>query len=146
MKIPVLILAMLFPVFMAFAQSEIAAEDVAISKSEKNFGTIRQGKPVTEIFFLINKGKEIIKIGNIYAECGCTTPVWSQEPIAPGDSLAIEIGYNAAVPGPFRKKVEIVVENLSQPIPVYISGNVYEAQATSAPVNASIVKLKSKNR
>ena len=133
-------IALVFTTCSVIGQNSQLPQNAVLNVSEKNFGNIRQGKPVTEVFYLINKGKESIKIQNVFAECGCTTPKWSESPIAPGDSLSIEIGYNAAAEGPFRRKIEIIVEHQPQPIPVFLSGNVYPAQATSAPLNSSLVK------
>ena len=127
------------------AQEHSVSKEVSLNMPEKDFGQIRQGKPVTETFYVINKGTETVKIANVFAECGCTTPRWTADPIQPGDSLAVEIGYNAAAEGAFFRKVEIIMEDNPNPLPIILKGVVYPAQATSAPVNSSIVKLKTKN-
>src|SRR5687768_7325934 len=61
-----------------------------------DFGTIPQGTPVKHNFTFTNAGKAPIVIQNVQASCGCTTPTWPKEPILPGKSDVIEVGFNAA--------------------------------------------------
>ena len=136
-------------VVYASAQSSVTAAAVAetLSFKEKSFdfGKIQQNRPVTHNFEVINKGKESIKIENVQASCGCTTPEWTKEPIAPGGSAFIKVGYNAAAEGPFTKTISVHY-NTSQSAVLTISGTVYKAPATSAPENSSLSLLKQTNQ
>ena len=110
-----------------------------------DFGKIQQSRPVTHNFEVLNTSKETIKIENVQASCGCTTPEWTREPILPGASAFIKVGYNAAAEGPFTKTISVQY-NGSQSTTLTISGSVYKGPATSAPVNASLSLLKHTNK
>lgn len=117
------------------------ADDLKLKESEFDFGKIPQGKPVFHNFEVVNIGKTVLKLDNIQASCGCTTPEWSKEPIAPGSTATIKIGYNAAVENVFEKYITITY-NGNQTKQLVIKGNVWKAPAGSAPANASIDLLK----
>lgn len=118
-----------------------AAEPLSFKEASFDFGKIPQGRPVTHVFEVTNTGKEVMLLENVQASCGCTTPEWSREPIKPGATTTIKVGYNAAAEGPFNKTVTIVYNN-NQTKTIVIAGTVYKAPATSAPVNASLSLLK----
>ncbi|MGZ8544989.1 MAG: DUF1573 domain-containing protein, partial [Flavisolibacter sp.] len=71
------------------------ADVLELVMTEYDFGKIPQNKPVYYSFEIINKGKTPIKLDNVIATCGCTTPEWNREAIAPGASDKIKVGYNA---------------------------------------------------
>lgn len=131
------------------------AQGIAPAKSAENealqlkqtgfdFGKIQQGRPVTHVFEIKNGGSEALRIENVQASCGCTTPEWSYDPVAPGGTATIKVGYNAAAEGPFTKTVTIFYNGNKTRI-LTITGTVFKAAATSAPVNASISLLKQIN-
>src|SRR5688572_11811072 len=80
-----------------------APELISVKETEFNFGKIPQGKPVYHLFEIVNKSDKPLKLDNVAASCGCTTPEWSREEIAPGATSIIKVGYNAAAEGPFEK-------------------------------------------
>lgn len=106
-----------------------------------DFGSIAQGKPVYHVFQIVNKGTVPLKLDNVQASCGCTTPEWSKDPIAPGATDKIKVGYNAASEGHFEKMVTITY-NGNNTKQIIIKGEVWRAPAGSAPANASINFLK----
>ena len=124
----------------AIAQTSVS-EPLELKQLEFDFGTIPQGKPVYHSFQITNKGTNALKLDNVQASCGCTTPEWNKEPIAPGATAIIKVGYNAAAEGPFEKPISITYNgNVTNQIK--IKGNVWKAPAGSAPSNASINFLK----
>jgi hypothetical protein len=118
-----------------------AEEALVLKETSFNFGKIAQNRPVTHVFQVTNSSKEVIRLENVQASCGCTTPEWSREPIQPGATTDIKVGYNAALEGTFSKTVTIIYNN-NQTKVLVISGNVYKTPATSAPANASLSLLK----
>ena len=124
--------------------SATSVEPLLLKESKFDFGKIQQNRPVTHNFELVNTGKEPLKIDNVQASCGCTTPEWSREAIQPGATTIIKVGYNAAAEGPFTKNIAIQY-NGSQSATLVISGTVYKGPATSAPLNSSISILKQTN-
>jgi len=121
-----------------------SASMITLKETSFDFGKIAQGKPVYHIFEVMNTGKEPLKLENVQTSCGCTTPEWSPEPVAPGETTSIKVGYNAAAEGVFTKSITIVY-NGNQTKTLMITGNVYKGPATSAPLNPSISLLKQKN-
>lgn len=117
-------------------------EDALLLKeTEHDFDKIPQGKPVYYSFDIVNTGKTALKLDDVHASCGCTTPEWSRDPIAPGATAKIKVGYNAAAEGPFNKTITITY-NSNQTKVIIIKGTVWKAPEGSAPANASIDFLK----
>ncbi|MDQ6609564.1 MAG: DUF1573 domain-containing protein [Bacteroidota bacterium] len=134
------LLSVLFLLATAKAQTA-PPEALEVKEIEYDFGTIAQGKPVYHYFQIINKGDAPLKLDNVQATCGCTTPEWNKEPVAPGGSDKIKVGYNAAAEGNFEKFVTITYNGNSSK-QIKIKGSVWKAPAGSAPANASINFLK----
>ncbi len=112
-----------------------------IREAEHDFGKIPQGKPVYYYFEITNTGQLPLKLDKVQPSCGCTTPEWNKEPIPPGGSDKIKIGYNAANEGNFEKFITITY-NGNQTKQIKIKGNVWRVPAGSAPANASVQFLK----
>jgi hypothetical protein len=121
------------------------ADVLELKESAHNFGKIPQGRPATYTFGIINTGSEPLKLTNVQASCGCTTPEWSREAIPAGASADIRVGYNANAEGPFTKTVTIVYNGGKTKV-LTISGEVYKSPATSAPQNSSVQFLKQINQ
>jgi len=116
-------------------------ETLGLKESEYDFSKIPQGKPVYHYFEIINKGVTPLTLDNVAATCGCTTPEWSKEPIAPGQTAKIKVGFNAASEGPFDKFITITY-NGNYTKQIKIKGNVWKAPVGAAPANASVQFLK----
>jgi hypothetical protein len=107
-----------------------------------DFGKIPQGKPVNHSFSFKNGGNSDLKLVNVQASCGCTTPEWEKDKsIAPNESSVIKVGYNAAAEGPFSKTITITY-NTDQSRIITIKGEVWKTPSSSAPVNTSSSILK----
>ena len=119
-------------------------EVLQIKETEHDFGKIPQGKPVYYFFEIVNTGTTPLKLDNVQASCGCTTPEWNHEAIAAGASDKIKVGYNAAAEGNFEKYITITY-NGNQTKQIKIKGNVWKAPVGSAPANASVQILKQQN-
>lgn len=123
------------------AQTGTPADPISIKEAEYDFGKIPQGKPVTHIFAFTNTGSTPISLDNVQASCGCTTPEWSKEAVAPGATSKITVGYNAATDGTFTKYITITY-NGNQSKQVIIKGEVWKTPTTSAPENTGLSSLK----
>jgi hypothetical protein len=142
MKKLTFLIALVTAFFAAGAQNQVVSEDVLqIKESEHDFGQIPQGKPVYYTFEIVNSGKKELKLDDVHASCGCTTPEWSKDAIAPGATAKIKVGYNASAENYFEKLITITY-NTSQSKQLKIKGTVWKAPEGSAPVNASIDLLK----
>jgi hypothetical protein len=123
------------------AVTPVKPDVLLVKENTHDFGKIPQGRPATYVFEVINTGNVPLKLDNVQASCGCTTPQWNKEEIAPGATSKITVGYNAYADGPFEKTITIQY-NQTQSKLLVIKGNVYKAPPSSAPENASVKLLK----
>jgi hypothetical protein len=123
----------------------VASEEIlTLPELEFNFGKIPQGKPVTHIFEVKNNGKDSLKISNVQASCGCTTPEWERnKEILSGEKSIIKVGYNAAAEGSFNKSITIMYNDNQNKL-ITIKGEVWKTPSASAPSNEGINELKNK--
>ncbi|MFI5185859.1 MAG: DUF1573 domain-containing protein [Chitinophagales bacterium] len=129
----------------ATAQTDTLKKDVLqLREMEHDFGKIPQGKPVFYFFEIANTGTTALKLDNVQASCGCTTPEWNREPIPAGGADKIKVGYNAAAEGGFEKYITITYNGIQKQIK--IKGTVWKAPVGSAPTNASVQILKQQNQ
>ena len=114
------------------AMSQNADEVIKINSDTYNFGKIKKGIPVTTFFTVTNTSDKPVVLESVVASCGCTTPEWSKEPIAPGATAQIKVGYNAANPAPFTKDVTIRMAGIQTPKIIHITGEVLNEDAYDA--------------
>lgn len=97
-------------------------------------------------FRLVNTGDEPIAVINARANCGCTRPEYSREPVAPGDTLVIHVGFDAkGRPGRFTKYINVDLTGNPKRSSLTIKGTVIGAQNTLKsrfPVEVGPMKLR----
>ena len=104
-----------------------------------DFGTLQEGDPAEAEFVFTNTGKEPLIIQNVHPSCGCTTPFWSKDPVAPGKTGVIKASYGTTGRvAPFNKS--ITVTSTAGTNVIYIKGTVEKAPEGSAPANTSMIK------
>lgn len=97
----------------SFAQDKIALETTETSqmkfeKTSHDFGNIKEGTQATVEFKFTNTGKVPLVLNSVRASCGCTTPKWTREPVAPGETGTITAIYNSkGRPGNFTKTITV---------------------------------------
>lgn len=111
-----------------FAQGKKAEELVKFAEVKHNFGKIKQGVPVNHQFEFTNVSSQPVVVEIATASCGCTTPIWPQQPVAKGKTNKITAGFNAAAPGPFDKTIFVKIAGTDQPLELRISGEVLTAE------------------
>ena len=72
---------------------------IKFQELEYDFGTVKDGEKVTKVFKFTNTGKEPLVLTNVQASCGCTTPEWPKEAIAPGKSGEIKAVFDSTGKG-----------------------------------------------
>lgn len=119
--------------FAGFAQVAPAAAakpsnaEIKFEKETHDYGTIMQGDDGNYQFKFKNTGKEPLVITNARASCGCTTPVWPTEPIKPGASGVIKVGYDTKRVGAFTKTITITSNSKTPETVLTIKGVVNAA-------------------
>lgn len=116
-----------FGVATTYAQSEKQAK-IEAPVTEHDFGTIKEsdGK-VSHIFEVKNVGDAPLVITRVMSSCGCTTPEFSKEPIAPGKSGQITVIYNPeGRVYPFVKTISVYSNGKQGPLVLTIKGEVVQ--------------------
>lgn len=117
----------------ASAQEKTVAE---FGEKTHDFGVIKEedGR-VSYVFEFKNATQSPLTIKNVRASCGCTTPNWSREPIAPEGNGQITVTYNAkGRPGAFHKSITVTLSNGTEDFTqvLYIKGQVTPAPKPEA--------------
>jgi hypothetical protein len=91
-----------------------------------DFGTINEREdPYEHKFEFTNTGKAALIIQTVTASCGCTTPDWPKQPIAPGKTGVITVKYNSkGRVAPFTKEIFIKSNATQEPYTIRIKGTV----------------------
>jgi len=85
----------------AFAQGRLAWET-----TDHAFGSVAEGEDPTFTFAFVNEGDASVRLTEVRASCGCTTPSFTMGDIAPGMRGEVTVVYSSTGrPGPFTKEV-----------------------------------------
>jgi len=109
-----------------------AQPNIQFKVVDYDFGSIKEdGGLATTSFEFKNSGNQPLIVNNVKASCGCTTPEWTQEPVAPGKSGTIKVSYNPQNrPGAFTKNVSVYSNTEPSVTVLTIKGNVEPKQLT----------------
>jgi len=130
MKKFILTLAVALFGFAAQAQEQ-PTEGAKIQFAEKviNYGKIEKGANGTRVFKFKNEGTEPLVLNSVRASCGCTTPKWTREPIAPGAEGNISVKYDTNRMGNFHKTVTVNSNATNKTVVLTIKGQVMNPAA-----------------
>ena len=107
---------------------------IKFEKVEHNFGKIVEGTQATVTFTFTNTGTEPLVLNSVRASCGCTTPKWTKEPVAPGATGQITAIYNSqGRPGNFTKTITVKYNGVEGTKFLTIRGTVESAPKEVAP-------------
>ncbi len=114
-----------FVTVLFFAAAASAQGVLKFGKEVHDFGTLKEGPIATYSFEVKNTGNAPVVISNAMASCGCTTPEWKKDPIMPGASATIKVGYNTAGrPGNFTKTITVTSNAENATVVLTIKGSV----------------------
>lgn len=127
--ITVMCLVMIVNIGFAQGQAKITFE-----KTEHNFGSFMEAAGVqTTTFKFKNTGTVPLILNNVRASCGCTTPKWTRDPIAPNESGEITVSYDPKNrPGAFTKSITVGSNAENSTVNLTISGQVEQREKTLA--------------
>lgn len=99
---------------------------IKFEKMIYDFGNVREdGGPVSCEFEFENDGSGNLVIVSASAECGCTTPEFPKNPIAPGKKGKIKVSYApVGRPGAFDKVVTVKTNGKQKKVHLKIRGTV----------------------
>jgi hypothetical protein len=113
------------------------ADVIKFKEETFDFGTIVEGDKAEHVFEFVNAGKAPITIQSVNSSCGCTTPAWSKEPVAPKKKGQVTVNYRTSV-GPINRQVTVNTDAGTKVLK--ITGTVVPKPATSVPESKSAIK------
>jgi hypothetical protein len=102
------------------------AKQLVFREETHDFGNVAENKgPVTHEFVFTNSTSRPVKVLNVQASCGCTTPGWSKDVVAPGKTGYIQASFDPkGRPGFFTKSLTVTTDLDANPIVLQIKGQV----------------------
>ena len=122
-------LVLAFNTSMAQGKAKIVFEEMS-----HDFGSFKEADGnQTTTFSFTNNGTEPLVLSNVRASCGCTTPKWTREPVAPGAKGSIDVSYNPKNrPGSFSKSITVSSNAENPSVVLHITGQVEQREKTLA--------------
>ncbi len=119
------------------ALNVLVAQDkpkIVFEEMSHDFGSFKEADgPQTTTFKFKNTGSVPLVLSNVRASCGCTTPKWTREPVAPNGSGEIQVSYNPKNrPGVFTKTVTVSSNAENPSVVLHITGQVDQREKTLA--------------
>lgn len=107
---------------------------IEFAEKTHDFGQVpEQGGAVQHTFEFTNSGEVPVTILGVKASCGCTTPAWTKEEIAPGEKGMVIAEYNPANrPGAFHKTLTVSTSAEPNVVILNIKGTVKPRPRTAA--------------
>ncbi|MFR9527614.1 MAG: DUF1573 domain-containing protein [Rikenellaceae bacterium] len=120
------LLRSIYLIICLLATNMLSAQQMSFETLTHDFGTIAEdGGTVTYAFKFKSTGSSPVVIVTAVSSCGCTTPVYSRQPIAVGDSSTIEVTYDPMDrPGKFSKTVQVIMAPNNKKYVLTITGDV----------------------
>jgi hypothetical protein len=122
-----LLKSMLLLTVLSFTATTINAQTgkIVFENPSHNFGSNvhEKGGDVTYRFVFTNEGDAPVTIQNVSTSCGCTTPAWTKEPVAPGQQGFVDATYRPLNRlGSFTKNLTVTNTGEQQTVILTISG------------------------
>jgi len=108
-------------------------DKISFNKTEHDYGVIgdRDGAVYYDFIFTNNSNEPVI-VTNATASCGCTSPIWSREPVEPNKTGKITAVYTPQGRGSFAKSITVYF-NKSQIVHLVIKGEVVASESIVKP-------------
>lgn len=92
-----------------FAVASHAQGKLKFNKMVHDFGKVKEAGVINYTFEVTNVGTSPVVITNAQPSCGCTTPEWSKDPIMPGQTKSIKVGFDTKNrPHAFNKTITVI--------------------------------------
>jgi len=116
-------------------QEPLKQTSIVFEEPEHAFGDVKEGDFAKHEFVFKNTGTEPLYVRDAKASCGCTTPEWTKDTIAPGAEGKILVQFNSqGRPGDFNKSVTVLANTDPEATVITIKGHVIAApQKISGP-------------
>ena len=121
---------------------------ISFEQKTHDFGKVNEedGK-ITHVFDFTNRGITPLVVSRVQASCGCTTPVWTKEPVEPGKKGTITVTYNpSGRPGTFTKTITVYSNATDEQMVLTIHGEVIPKSNENTTYPVVIGSLRSKSK
>jgi hypothetical protein len=98
------------PAYLEQAQ-KMAKTAIEWVEDDVDMGKLKQGEVASHTYRFKNVGDAPLKLTRVKPSCGCTTPQYSKEEIAPGEEGFIKVNFNTAGKSGLQRKTVTVVGN-----------------------------------
>ena len=111
---------------------------ISVDKEFHDYGDVDQGGDGSCVFIVTNTGNAPLIISLCKGSCGCTVPVCTKEPIAPGASTEVTVKYDTKRVGGINKTVTIklIVPNPNSEDPKIVANKIMVCTPTLKRKNA----------
>lgn len=145
MKRVVILVGFCLSFFLIAAQQ---VEPLIFSEKSFSFGEVpEEGGHADHEFVFTNISGRPVSILAVQASCGCTTPDWTKQPVAPGKTGFIKASFDPkGRPGYFSKTLTVTTNFGGNPILLEIKGEVViakrEKSAAAYPIEKGNLRIK----
>jgi hypothetical protein len=132
-------MTLFFAVAMYAQQANTAPVDttakakITFETLNHDFGVLPVGGDGSTIFKFKNEGKVPLVLASVQASCGCTTPSWTRDPIAPGATGEIKVTYDTKRIGTFSKSITVTSNAVNPTVILRIAGEVKSDNPPATP-------------
>lgn len=140
------VLVSLFLMIPGLALAQLT-EPVFFKSKTYDFGEVVESAGNVEYdFTFTNLANRPLRILNVQASCGCTTPGWTKETVAPSGSGFIKVSFDPkGKPGYFNKTLTVTTDIEKNPIVLTIKGNVVDKKSGGDELKVSLGNLRLKS-
>ena len=109
-----------------FALPAAAQQGRAVfEETRHDFETIQEGEQVRHVFTFRNEGDAPLRLTSVQPSCGCTTPKWTREAVAPSKTGTITAIFDSENrPGSFHKSIRVQTDGQPAETTLHIEGKV----------------------
>jgi hypothetical protein len=90
---------------------ELKTTKIEFEESEFEFGEVNEGDTVRHEFIFKNTGEEPLLISDAKGSCGCTTPHYTKDTIAPGATGKMMVQFNSNGRDGIQEKTVTILAN-----------------------------------
>lgn len=107
--------------------------EITFKTDNHDFGTVKYGADISYEYEFTNTGREPLIIGDVQKQCGCTTPEFSKEPVAPGKTGKVKVSFDTKRVGSYTKNVTVISNAKTASKVLTFTINVLPAENTMNP-------------
>lgn len=107
-----------------FERLKAIQTELALDKTEIDFGAFSMGEKKEGLFLLTNTGQNLLVVYDVITSCGCTKTEYSKAPARPGEALELIVRYEADEIGLFNKSLTVYSNASGSPHKVQVKGRV----------------------